>query len=47
MPIKNGTGASRTSIIDLGRIGTNTCFQHKGNKNEINATQAWVRRALC
>lgn len=47
IPIKNGTGASRTSIIDLGRIGTNTCFQHNGNKKEINATQACVRRALC
>lgn len=47
IPIKKGTGASRTSIMLLGRIGTRTCFQHKGNKKEIKATAACVSKALC
>jgi|LauGreDrversion4_2_1035121.scaffolds.fasta_scaffold58657_2 hypothetical protein len=45
-PIKKGTGASRTSIMLLGRIGMSTCFHENGNRNDIKATQACVRRAL-
>lgn len=47
IPIKKGKGASRMSVIEIGNIGIKTCFQHKGNKNEISETAAWVRRALC
>jgi hypothetical protein len=47
IPMRNGTGASNTSIMLLGKMGTSTCFQQSGNKNEMSATEAWVRRALC
>jgi hypothetical protein len=46
IPIRNGTGASRTSVMFLGRIGIKTCFQEKGKRKEIRATLAWARRAL-
>jgi hypothetical protein len=47
IPIRNGTGASSTSVMFLGRIGIKTCFQHNGNRSEISATAAWVNKALC
>lgn len=48
IPIKKGTGASNNSVvIFLGKIGIKTCFQHNGNKKEINATVACVNKALC
>ena len=47
IPIKNGKGASRTSVIAIGRIGMSTCFQLKGNIKEIRATAACVSKALC
>jgi len=40
IPIKKGKGASRTSVIVFGNIGIRTCFQQRGNKNEIKATAA-------
>lgn len=37
IPIRNGTGASRTSVMFLGKIGISTCFQHKGKRKDIRA----------
>jgi len=39
MPIKNGNGASTTSIIVAGKIGIKVCFQTSGKIKLINAIQ--------
>ena len=47
MPIKNGNGASSTSIISAGKIGINVCFQHNGKMKLIKEMHAYVSKLLC
>lgn len=47
IPIRNGNGASRTSIISQGSIGMSVCFQWKGNMIETKAIADCVSKLLC
>ena len=38
--MRKGKGASKKVVIEIGRIGINTFFQHRGKRKEINATAA-------